>query len=76
MLIATLALMASATMGLSPAQAVVCSYDRCVSRCFTAGNKFCLRGCDMRIARRMTSGLCPWYGSNGQLDRRLALGAR
>jgi hypothetical protein len=69
MLIAALTLIASATIGASPAQAVVCSYDRCVSRCFIAGNKFCLRGCDMRIARRISSGLCPWYGNNRPQDQ-------
>jgi len=72
LLIAALTLMASATIGASTAQAVVCSYDLCVSRCFTAGNKFCLRGCDRRIARRLTSGLCPWYGSNWSRDRQVA----
>jgi hypothetical protein len=61
MLIVVPALMALATIGASSAQAVVCSYDRCVSRCFTAGHKFCLRGCDIRIARRLSSGLCPWH---------------
>lgn len=60
-LIAALILLASVTTAASPAQAVVCSYDHCVSRCFTAGGKYCLRGCDRRIARRMTSGLCPWF---------------
>jgi hypothetical protein len=56
------ALIALATFDASPAQAVVCSYDLCVSRCFTAGGRFCLRGCDRRIARRQTNGLCPWSG--------------
>ena len=64
MVIAALTLFVSLMIEASPAQAVVCSYDRCVSRCFTAGNKFCLRGCDRRIARRIASGLCPWYGAN------------
>jgi hypothetical protein len=63
MLVAALTLLASVTIDVSPARAVVCSYSTCVSRCFTAGNKFCLRGCDRRIARRMTAGLCPWYGN-------------
>ncbi|HEY6577932.1 MAG TPA: hypothetical protein VIY09_01290 [Rhizomicrobium sp.] len=63
MLIAALALLASVTVDVLPAQAVVCSYDRCVSRCFIAGGRFCLRGCDRRIARRLTAGLCPWYGN-------------
>lgn len=63
-LIAALILLASVTTAASPAQAVVCSYDHCVSRCFTAGGKYCLRGCDRRIARRMTSGLCPWFGND------------
>ncbi|MGA9329871.1 MAG: hypothetical protein WA832_07960, partial [Bradyrhizobium sp.] len=62
--IAALILVASATVAASPAQAVVCSYDLCVSRCFTGGGKFCLRGCDRRIARRMTFGVCPWYGNS------------
>lgn len=42
-LIAALILLASVTTAASPAQAVVCSYDHCVSRCFTAGGKYCLR---------------------------------
>jgi hypothetical protein len=68
-LIAALILIASATVGATTAQAVVCSYDVCVSHCFTAGGKFCLRGCDRRIARRQTSGLCPWYGNNWPLGQ-------
>jgi hypothetical protein len=63
-LIAALILLASATIVAAPAQAVVCSYDLCVSRCFTAGHKLCLRGCDRRIARRLSSGLCPWHGNS------------
>jgi hypothetical protein len=66
LVIAALILIASAMIDASPAQAVVCS---CVSRCFTAGGKFCLRGCDRRIARRLTSGLCPWYGDNWSLGQ-------
>jgi hypothetical protein len=75
-LTAALALIASATFATSPAQAVVCSYDVCVSRCFTGGGKFCLRGCDRRIARRMTSGLCPWYGQGMSMNRQASLGAQ
>jgi hypothetical protein len=63
-LIAALILIGSVAMVAPPARAVVCSYDLCVSRCFTAGNKFCLRGCDRRIARRLSSGLCPWHGNS------------
>jgi hypothetical protein len=62
--LAFMAFMASVIVGASTVQAVVCSYDRCVSRCFTAGHKFCLRGCDMRIARRLSSGICPWHGNS------------
>jgi hypothetical protein len=69
MVIAALTLFASVTFDASPAQAVVCSYDICVSRCFTAGNKFCLRRCDRSIARRQTNGLCPWYGDSWVLGQ-------
>jgi hypothetical protein len=69
MVIAALTLFASVTIDVSPAQAVVCSYDICVSRCFTAGNKFCLRRCDRRIARRQTNGLCPWSGDSWSLGQ-------
>ena len=75
-LIAAVALMASTTIGVSTAEAVVCSYDLCVSNCFRGGGKTCLRGCDRRIARRISSGLCPWYGSDWFLDRQAALGVR
>jgi len=75
-LIAALALIASVTMGALPAQAVVCSEDICVSKCFRGGGKTCLRGCDRRIARRISSGICPWYGNAGFLDRQAALGPR
>ena len=69
MVIAALTLLVSLMIDASPAQAVVCSYDRCVSRCFTADGRFCLRGCDRRIARRQTSGLCPWPGDNWSLGQ-------
>lgn len=72
-LIAALTLVALIAMGVSAAQAVVCSYDLCVSKCFAAGGKYCLRGCDRRIARRQTSGICPWYGS-ASLDRQVVIG--
>jgi hypothetical protein len=68
-LIAAMSLIALATFDASPAQAVVCSYDLCVSRCFTAGGRFCLRGCDRRIARRQTNGLCPWSGLGWSLGQ-------
>jgi hypothetical protein len=61
-LVAALTLMETAAIGVSAAQAVVCSYDVCVSNCFRGGYKHCLRGCDRRIARRLSDGLCPWYG--------------
>jgi hypothetical protein len=63
-IIAALALMIATDVGISPAQAVVCSYDVCVSNCWRGGYKRCLRGCDRRIARRMSDGLCPWYGNS------------
>ena len=69
MVIAALTLFVSLMIDTSPAQAVVCSYDHCVSRCFTAGGRYCLRGCDRRIARRLTAGLCPWYGDNWSLGQ-------
>jgi hypothetical protein len=75
-LIAALALIASTTIGASTAQAVVCSEDVCISRCFIGGGKHCLRGCDRRIARRISSGICPWHGNNGFSDRQAALGVR
>lgn len=62
-LIAVLAVTATAAF-VSPANAIVCSYDRCVFNCHRNGvSKVCLRVCDLRIARRLSSGLCPWYGS-------------
>jgi hypothetical protein len=61
-LIAALTLMETTAIGVSSAQAVVCSYDLCVSNCNGAGGKRCLRGCDRRIARRLSSGICPWHG--------------
>jgi hypothetical protein len=64
-LLAALVLIASATFDASPARAVVCSHDTCVHNCFRAGGKTCLRGCDRRIARRISNGLCPWlFGSD------------
>jgi len=74
-LIAALTLMETATIGVSRAQAVVCSYDVCVSDCFRGGYKKCLRHCDRRIARRISNGLCPWYGSGDlSLNRQAAPG--
>ena len=61
-LIAALALMETTSIGVSSAQAVVCSYDLCVSNCGRNGGRFCLKGCDRRIARRLSLGLCPWHG--------------
>jgi len=75
-LIAALTLIASVTIGALPAQAVVCSEDICISRCFIGGGKRCLRGCDRRIARRISSGICPWYGNDWFSDRQAALGVR
>jgi hypothetical protein len=62
-LIAALVFVETTSIGVSSAQAVVCSYDLCVSNCNRAGYKRCLRGCDRRIARRLSSGLCPWHGA-------------
>ena len=61
---AALALIASGMIDISPAQAVVCSEEVCLSRCYIGGGRRCLRVCDRRIARRIASGICPWYGSN------------
>jgi hypothetical protein len=61
-LIAALTLLETTAIGVSPAQAVVCSYDLCVSNCNSAGHKRCLKGCDRRISRRLSLGLCPWHG--------------
>jgi hypothetical protein len=63
-IVAALTLIAATDIGIAPAKAVVCSYDVCVSNCFKAGYKRCLRGCDRRIARRISDGICPWYGSS------------
>lgn len=63
-LIAALTLIETAAVGVSTAQAVVCSYDVCVSNCNRGGYRRCLRGCDLRIARRLSSGMCPWYGDS------------
>ena len=63
LLIAALTLVGTIAIGVSTAQAVVCSYDVCVSNCHMNGGKHCLRGCDRRIARRMSSGFCPWHGA-------------
>lgn len=63
-LVAALTFLASVTIGASTAQAVVCSEQLCISNCFKGGGKRCLHGCDRRIARRMASGVCPWYGPN------------
>jgi len=64
MMIAALTLVAATDVGVSPAKAVVCSEQVCISNCFRAGYKRCLRGCDRRIARRISDGICPWYGSS------------
>jgi hypothetical protein len=69
MVIAALTIFVSLMIDVSPAQAVVCSYDICVSNCFRGGGKHCLRGCDRRIARRQTNGLCPWSGENWLLGQ-------
>ena len=60
--IAALTLLETTVIGISAAHAVVCSYDVCVTNCHRNGGKHCLRGCDRRIARRLSSGLCPWHG--------------
>jgi hypothetical protein len=61
--IAVLTLIATAAFGVSSAQAIVCSYDECVSNCHGNGiSKYCLRVCDRRLARRQSSGLCKWPG--------------
>ena len=62
--VAALTLIASGMIDVSPAQAVVCSEGTCISNCIRAGGRFCLRSCDRRIARRISSGICPWYGAN------------
>jgi hypothetical protein len=69
----TTTLIASPIIGASTAQAVVCSEEVCISRCFTSGGRRCLRGCDQRIARRMSSGICPWYGPNWFSDWQASL---
>jgi hypothetical protein len=69
MVIVALTLLASITIDASPAQAVVCSQDICVSHCFRGGVRHCLRGCDRRIARRQTNGLCPWSGLGWSLGQ-------
>jgi hypothetical protein len=63
-IVAALLLIVTTDIGISPAKAVVCSQDACASNCFRAGGKKCLRGCDRRIARRISDGICPWYGSS------------
>jgi hypothetical protein len=60
--VAILSLIGTTAFGVSAAQAVVCSYDQCVSNCHRSGGKHCLRGCDRRIARRQSLGLCEWHG--------------
>lgn len=57
---AALALIASSMIDIAPAHAVVCSEEVCMSRCYIAGGKRCLKGCDRRIARRVAAGICPW----------------
>jgi len=61
-LVAIVSLIRTTAFGVSAAHAVVCSYDQCVSRCHKGPGKFCLRGCDRRIARRISLGLCEWHG--------------
>jgi hypothetical protein len=75
-LAAVLTFMASLMVDASAAHAVVCSEEVCISRCFTAGGRHCLKGCDRRIARRVASGVCPWYGPNWVLDRQASLATR
>ena len=64
LMIAALVLLASTTIGVAPAKAVVCSEEVCMSNCFRGGGRFCLRACDRRIARRISNGICPWYGNS------------
>ena len=73
---AALTLIVSGIVDVSPARAVVCSEDVCISRCFIGGGKRCIKGCDMRIARRISSGVCPWLWSNWSPERQVALGGR
>ena len=61
-LVAMLSLMGMTGLSVSAAHAVVCSYDQCVWNCHRGPGKYCLRGCDRRIARRLSSGLCAWHG--------------
>jgi hypothetical protein len=63
-IVAALTLIVAPDIGISPAKAVVCSEQVCISNCNRAGYKRCLRGCDRRIARRISDGICPWYGSS------------
>lgn len=73
---AALALVASSMIDISPAQAVVCSEEVCISRCYIAGGKRCLRACDRRIARRVASGVCPWLWSDWRLGWQVPFGVR
>jgi hypothetical protein len=61
-LIAALTLIETAAIGVPAAHAVVCSYEVCVPNCYRAGGTRCLSRCDRRIARRISDGICPWYG--------------
>jgi hypothetical protein len=74
--IAALALIAFGMIDISPAQAVVCSEEICISRCFIGGGRRCLKACDRRIARRVASGICRWYGTDWWLGRQAPLGVR
>jgi hypothetical protein len=74
--IAALTLIASGMIDISPAQAVVCSEEVCISRCYIGGGRRCLRACDRRIARRIASGICPWPWFNWSLDRQAPFGVR
>jgi hypothetical protein len=74
--IGALALIASGMIDIGPAQAVVCSEEVCISRCFMGGGRRCLKSCDRRIARRIASGICPWYGNDWWMGRQAPLGVR
>ena len=72
--VAVLTLIAAGPSYVSPAQAVVCSEDVCISRCYIGGGKRCLKSCDRRIARRISSGICPWHGNDWRTGRQAMLG--
>jgi hypothetical protein len=54
MMTAALTLAAATDIGVSPAKAVVGPEQPCISNCFRAGYKSCLRGWVRRIARRIS----------------------